>query len=159
MFRVRATFSPIRVRGCRIIPTMRKVLVMKACFVMAAVATAAISTAPLASADPTSQPVPNMNNKAVAGQSCGTPNGRYIFGQDASGQFFVCGARGQPHVWVPTIVIGVRSIGSHCIQETGAEQSPYRPPPPVVYAQSPDGVALTCGYPYDSWEVRPSPTG
>jgi hypothetical protein len=131
---------------------------MKTRFVTAAIATAAISAAPLAGADPTSQPVPNMNNKAVAGQSCASPTGRYIFGQDASGNVFVCGAFGQPGVWVPATVIGVRTIGARgCVAETGNEQSQNNVSKTVL-AQSPEGVALICVYPTDSWEVRPSPT-
>jgi hypothetical protein len=123
---------------------------MKAPFIAAVIAAAAIGAVPLASADPATPPVPNMNNKAVAGQDCNSPTGRFIFGQDASGNTFICGNSNQPHVWVPATVIGVRQIGAgHCVEETQSNPG---------MAQSPDGVALICVYPTDTWEVRPSPT-
>ena len=125
---------------------------MKAPFAAAAIAAAAISAAPLASADP----VPNMDNNAVAGQSCNSPTGRYIFGQDASGSVLICGKSGQPHVWGAIgALVGVRQIGSPgCMEEFHKLGDPGG----GVLAQSPDGVALMCIYPTDSWEVRPSPT-
>ena len=120
---------------------------MKGPLVIATMAAAAISAAPPAGADP----VPNMNPGAVAGQSCASPTGRYIFGQDASGKTFVCGSSSQPHVWVPVTVLGVRQIGGGgCDEET-------RKTPGM--AQSPDGVALTCVYTTNTWEVYGPHTG
>jgi hypothetical protein len=128
---------------------------MKTPFITGAIAAAAISAAPLASADP----VPNMNTSAVLGQSCSTPTGRYVFGQDGGGNVFVCGAPGQPHVWVAVAagtLLGVRQIGGRgCVEDIhslvpGGNSG--------AFAQSPDGLALICAYPTDTWEVRPNPT-
>ena len=126
---------------------------MKAPFVAVAIAAAAISAAPLASADP----VPGMNNNAVLGQSCYTPTGRYIFGQDASGNVLVCGGPGQPHSWVAAgTLVGVRQIGgSGCVEDIHSLAPAGNS---GAYAQSPDGVALICSYSTDTWEVRPSPS-
>jgi hypothetical protein len=124
---------------------------MKALFIAAAIATAAISAAALASADP----VPNMNNNAVQGQSCSTPTGRFVFGKDASGTVFVCGGPGHPHVWVAAgnPLVGVRQIGgSGCVAEIHSLGAGG------AWAQSPDGVALICAYPTDTWEARPNPS-
>ena len=125
---------------------------MKAPFIAAGITAAAISAAPVASADP----VPRMNNNAVLGQPCSTPTGRYIFGQDASGTVFICGKPGQPHIWVAAgMLLGVRAIGaSGCVEEIHSRGDAAN----TAYAQSPDGVALICAYPTDTWEIRPTPT-
>ena len=123
---------------------------IRARFVATAIAAAAIGAAPLASADPADQPVPDMSNDAVLGQPCYT-SARYIFGYDASGDVLACGGIGHPGIWVEIgTLLGVRQIGSPCVGEihdnTGGSG--------VRTAQSPDGVPLTCSYPTDTWEVR-----
>jgi hypothetical protein len=125
---------------------------MKAPFAAAIVAAGAVSAIPLANADP----VPRMNNDAVLGQPCSTPTGRYVFGQDASGTVLICGKPGQPHIWVAAgMLLGVRAIGaSRCVEEIHSRGDAAN----TAYAQSPDGVALICAYPTDTWEVRPNPT-
>ena len=70
---------------------------IRARFVATAIAAAAIGAAPLASADPADQPVPNMSNDAVLGQPCYT-SARYIFGYDASGDVLACGGIGHPGI-------------------------------------------------------------
>jgi hypothetical protein len=121
--------------------------------IAAAIATVAIGAAPLAAADPTSQPVPNMKDTAELGKFCSSNTGRYIFGTDAGGRILVCGGPGHPGVWAETgTVVGVRQIGSKCV----AEIHKLAPDNNGSFvAQSPDGVALTCSYPTDSWEPRP----
>jgi hypothetical protein len=113
----------------------------------------AIGTASPAMADPASQPVPNMTNNAVLGQPCNTTTGRFIFGYDASGKVLACGGSGRPGIWVdPGTLIGVRQIGSKCV----AEIHTLAPDNTGLFtAQSPDGVALFCAYPTDTWEPRP----
>jgi hypothetical protein len=151
LLRVRGVLSPSSVTRLSGITRTQGVLTMKAPFIGAAIAAAAIGAAPLASADQ----VPNMNNNAVLGQACATPTGRFVFGQDTSGTVLVCGAPGQPHVWVAAgnPLVGVRQIGdSGCVEEIHSLATSG------AWAQSPDGVALICAYPTDTWEVRPNPS-
>jgi hypothetical protein len=86
-------------------------------------------------------------------QPCNTVTGRFIFGYDASGKVLACGGSGRPGVWVdPGTLIGVRQIGSKCV----AEIHTLAPDNTGLFtAQSPDGVALFCAYPTDTWEPRP----
>jgi hypothetical protein len=124
---------------------------MKAPFIAVAVVAAAISAAPLAHADE----VPNMTNGASVGQPCGTPTGKFIFGRDAGGAALICGGAGQPNVWVMAgfPVVGVRKIGATgCVGEVHSRTASG------AYAQSPEGDALICAYPTDSWVVRPKPS-
>jgi hypothetical protein len=121
-------------------------------FVAVAIAAVAICAAPIACADS----VPNMDNNAVLGQPCSTPTGRYVFGQDASGNVLICGKPGQPHTWVAAgTLVGVREIGaSRCVEDIHSLGDATS----TAYAQSPDGVALSCSYPTDTWEVRTNPS-
>lgn len=124
---------------------------MKAPFIAAAIMAAAISAAPPASADQ----VPNMTNGAAEGQPCGTPTGKFIFGRDAGGAALICGGTGQPNVWVAARypVVGVRQIGgTGCVEEIHSRTASG------AYAQSPDGDALICAYPTDTWVIRPKPS-
>jgi hypothetical protein len=121
---------------------------------LAAAVAVAVCWAPVATADPASQPVPNMANNAVLGQPCYSNTGRFIFGYDASGKVLACGGSGRPGVWVdPGVLVGVRQIGSKCV----AEIHTLAPDNNGLFtAQSPEGVALFCAYPTDSWEPRPN---
>jgi hypothetical protein len=124
---------------------------MKAPFIAAAITAAAISAAPHASADE----VPNMTNGVAEGQPCGTPTGKFIFGRDAGGAALICGGTGQPNVWVAAgyPVVGVRQVGGKgCVEEIHSRTASG------AYAQSPDGDALICAYPTDTWVVRPKPS-
>jgi len=125
-------------------------------FVAAAMAAAAVvGAAGLASADPVSQPVPNMSHNAALGQPCSTPNGRYIYGYDAGGRVLACGRAGRPGVWVDAgTLVGVRQIGGkQCVEEIHA----LAPNGSGAFAaQSPDGVPLICSYPTDTWEIMPT---
>jgi hypothetical protein len=124
---------------------------MKAPFIAAAITAAAISAAPLASADQ----VPNMTSGAAEGQSCSTPTGKFVFGRDAGGAALICGGPGQPNVWVAARypVVGVRQIGgTGCVEEIHSRTASG------AFAQSPDGDALICAYPTDTWVIRPTPS-
>jgi hypothetical protein len=124
---------------------------MKAPFIAVAIVAAAISAVPLASADQ----VPNMTNGASVGQSCGTPTGKFIFGRDAGGAALICGGPGKPNVWVAAEypVVGVRQIGDKgCTAEIHSRTASG------AFAQSPDGDALICSYPTDTWVILPNPS-
>jgi hypothetical protein len=126
---------------------------IRALFVAAGIAAATVGAAPLASATPTDQPVPNMSNDAVLGEAC-YHTVRYIFGYDASGNVLSCGGPGKPGIWVDAgTLIGVREIGSDCVGEIH-DLAPDGSGP--FTAQSPEGVSLYCSYPTDTWEVRPT---
>jgi hypothetical protein len=146
-------FRRTTVANYRFIPNAREVRTMNRALLLATAATVAIGTASLAMADPASQPVPNMTDNAVLGQPCNTTTGRFIFGYDASGKVLACGGSGRPGIWVdPGTLIGVRQIGSKCV----AEIHTLAPDNTGLFtAQSPDGVALFCAYPTDTWEPRP----
>lgn len=123
---------------------------MKAPFIAAAIAVAALGAAPLASADE----VPNMASGKSEGQPCGTPTGKFIFGRDAGGAAMICGGTGKSNVWVMAQfpVVGVRQIGgTGCVEEVHSRTASG------AFAQSPDGDALICAYPTDTWVVRPAP--
>ena len=124
---------------------------MKAPFIAAAIMAAAIGAAPTAGADQ----VPNMTTGAAEGQPCGTPTGRFIFGRDAGGAALICGGAGRPNVWVAAgyPVVGVRQIGG----KGGVEEIHSRTAS-GAYAQSPDGDALICAYPTDTWVIRSAPS-
>jgi hypothetical protein len=124
---------------------------MKAPFIAAAITAAAFSAAPLASADE----VPNMTNGVSEGQACGTPTAKFIFGRDPGGAAMICGGTGKPNVWVAAgyPVVGVRQIGT-----TGCVEEIHRRTASGAYAQSPDGDALICAYPTDTWVKRPAPS-
>jgi|GraSoiStandDraft_5_1057265.scaffolds.fasta_scaffold125879_2 hypothetical protein len=124
---------------------------MKAPFIAAAIIAAAISAAPPASADE----VPNMTSGAAEGQPCGTPTGKFIFGRDAGGAALICGETGRPHVWVAAgyPLVGIRQIGGKgCVEEIHSRTASG------AYAQSPNGDALMCAYPTDTWVIRPNPS-
>ena len=124
---------------------------MKAPFVAAAIMAAAISAAPPASADE----VPNMTNGAAEGQPCGTPTGKFVFGRDAGGAALICGGTERPNVWVAAgyPLVGVRQIGDKgCVEEIHSRTASG------AYAQSPNGDALMCAYPTDTWVIRPNPS-
>lgn len=120
--------------------------------VAAAVAIAAGTVlATPATADPGSQPVPNMADNAVLGQPCYSNTGRYIFGWDANGKVLRC----RSGVWANAgTLLGVRQIGAKCVAEVHTAFPDDTGGP--VAAQSPDGVALFCAYPTDSWEPNRS---
>ncbi|MCQ4364954.1 hypothetical protein KQR54_28165 [Mycobacterium gordonae] len=123
---------------------------MKAPIIAAAILAVAISAAVVASAEE----VPNMTNGVYEGQSCGNPAGKFIFGRDAGGAALICGGNGKPNVWVAAgfPVVGVRQLG-----ETGCVEEIHRRTASGAYAQSPEGDAMICAYPTDTWVIRPTP--
>jgi hypothetical protein len=118
--------------------------------VIVASVTAALAVASPAGAEPS---VPGMKDDAVAGESCDNTT-QFVFGTDATGAVFACGAPSNPGHWVKiSAVLGTRTIGTPCFSDvisvnpTGSGWTA---------AQSPEGAPLFCSYPTDKWAVHPT---
>jgi hypothetical protein len=101
---------------------------MRGFLLCTAIATAVIGAAPVATADD----IPGIDDNAVLGAPC-TNSDRYIYGRSPSGEPLACVAFDGDGQWVRSMpLVGVRSIGSPCTQESNG------------VAQSRDGLGMVC---------------
>ncbi|OBB05123.1 hypothetical protein A5662_10895 [Mycobacteriaceae bacterium 1482268.1] len=114
----------------------------------------AVFAAPTAAAGPEDVPVPNMKSGAALGAPCGSAV-TWVFGWDANGNVLAC-RRPFPkdgYQWVDGgTLVGVREKGDSCILDVYAKSPDFRE---HVSAQTPDGYALFCEYPWNYWNTHP----